>query len=69
MRQVLQSASDDYYKVRQVLQSVAILLQSATSITKCERRLLQSATVQTGPPFDMRIWYYACDQRNYLYAS
>ena len=39
-----------YYKVRQVLQSVTILLQSATGITKCDdyykvRRLLQSATV------------------------
>ena len=32
-----------YYKVRQVLQSVTILLQSATGITV--RRLLQSATV------------------------
>ena len=39
-----------YYKVRQLLQSVTILLQSATGITKCDdyykvRRLLQSATV------------------------
>ena len=47
-----------YYKVRQVLQSVTILLQSATGITNCDnfitkcdryykvRRLLQSATVR-----------------------
>ena len=33
---LLQSAMVCYYKVRQVLQSVTILLQSATGITKCE---------------------------------
>ena len=42
-----------YYKVRQVLQSVTILLQSATGITKCDkcyykvRQVLQSATIIT----------------------
>ena len=33
---LLQSAMVCYYKVRQVLQSVTILLQSATIITKCD---------------------------------
>ena len=65
-----------YYKVRQVLLQSAtaffitkcdgLLLQSATSITKCDnfitkcdryykvRRLLESATIQTGYPFQRR---------------
>ena len=37
MRQILQSATKCYYKVRQVL-------QSASGITKCDRNLLQSAS-------------------------
>ena len=33
-----------YYKVRQVLQSVTLLLQSASGVTKRDRLLLQSAS-------------------------
>ena len=47
----LQSVTDVYYKVRQVLQSASgitkcdrLLLQSASGITKCDRLLLQSAS-------------------------
>ena len=36
VRQVLQSVTDCYYKVLQVLQSVKTLLQSASGITKCD---------------------------------
>ena len=36
-----------YYKVQQVLQSVIIILQSATSITKCDDYYVQIATIKT----------------------
>ena len=37
---LLQSVTEVYYKVRQVLQSETSLLQSASGITKCDRLLL-----------------------------
>ena len=45
---ILQNATAFYYKVRQVLQSVTILLQSATIITKCD------STHETSRPADRR---------------
>ena len=51
---LLQSVTEVYYKVRQVLQSAfgitkcdKLLLQSASVITKCDRLLLQSASAIT----------------------
>ena len=48
---LLQSVTEVYYKLRQVLQSASgitkcdrLLLQSASGITKCDRLLLQSAS-------------------------
>ena len=48
---LLQSVTEVYYKVHQVLQSASgitmcgrLLLQSASGITKCDRLLLQSAS-------------------------
>ena len=51
---LIQSVTEVYYKVRQVLQSSSgitkcdrLLLQSASGITKCDRLLLQSASGTT----------------------
>ena len=48
---LLQSVTEVYYKVRQVLQSASgitkcdgLLLKSASGITKCDRLLLESAS-------------------------
>ena len=44
MCHVLQIVKEVYYKVRQILQSVTLLLQTAPGITKFDRLLLQSAS-------------------------
>ena len=43
---LLQSPTEVYYKVHQVLQRVTVrqVLESASGITKCDRLLLQSAS-------------------------
>ena len=47
LKNLLQSATEVYYKVRQVLQKVKLLLQSASGIAKYVRLLLQSASGST----------------------